>query len=78
MPDVLYSEASYPYTPSLGYVLSGTIWLNQQRTVLSAIGDPDNGTDLIPARPLQAVTFDAHIGPRPCRAASTPAGRPAG
>jgi len=26
---VLYSEVSYPYTPSLGYVLTGTIWLNQ-------------------------------------------------
>ena len=26
---VLYSEASYPYTPSLGYVITGTITLNQ-------------------------------------------------
>jgi Flp pilus assembly protein TadG len=26
---VLYSEASYPYTPSMGYVITGTITLNQ-------------------------------------------------
>jgi Flp pilus assembly protein TadG len=26
---ILYSEASYPYTPSLGYVITGTINLNQ-------------------------------------------------
>jgi Flp pilus assembly protein TadG len=27
--NVLYSEASYPYTPSMGYVITGTITLNQ-------------------------------------------------
>jgi hypothetical protein len=26
---VLYGEVSYPYTPSLGYVITGTISLNQ-------------------------------------------------
>ena len=26
---VLYSEAGFPYTPSLGYVITGTISLNQ-------------------------------------------------
>jgi len=26
---ILYSEVSFPYTPSLGYVISGTIWINQ-------------------------------------------------